>query len=63
MKYLTYQASRRRPWTEHNCFPKGAIKWWRETRYGQAYGEKMLVFKMSEDRMTITFVPEEDWEE
>lgn len=59
MKYLTYLPGRRRPWTEHNCFPKKAIEqqgdYWRRS-------VPIKVYRLSEDRKTIEFVPEEEWE-
>lgn len=61
MRWLTYHPSRRRPWTEHNCFPKGAIKWWRENSYYT--GRPLLIFVMSDDRKHITLIPQEDWNE
>lgn len=54
MKYLTYLPGRRRPWTEHDCFPRKAIKeqgdFWRRSEPIRVY------------RQTVTFVPEEEWE-
>lgn len=59
MKYLTYLPGRNRPWTEHACFPKKAIEQqgmhWRRS-------ERIKVYRLSDDRQTVTFVPEEEWE-
>lgn len=62
MKYLTYLPGRRRPWTEHNCFPKGAVRVLRESPSWRTAGQQLLIFKLSEDRQAVTLVPEEEWE-
>lgn len=61
-KYLTYSPGRRRPWTEHNCFPAKAIELW---LCGGSYRQSrtlFLVYKISENREQITLVPPEEWD-
>lgn len=54
MKYLTYHRDRRRQWTEHESYPSGAIKYWRESRRHQT--APLFIYEMSEDRSTIRLV-------
>ena len=60
MKWLSYQPERRRPWTEHNCFPKGAIKYIKDNPRWHNL-DKLLIFEMSDDRTQIKFIPKEEW--
>lgn len=64
MSYLSYHSMRLDPWREHDKFPKGAVKYWRESRlqWNEKYGAKPLhIFIVSEDHTEITLLPEEEW--
>jgi hypothetical protein len=58
--FLSWQPQRRRPWTEHNCFPKGAIKWRDESAWSNP---PLLIFSLSDDRKTMRHIPEDEWDE
>lgn len=65
MSYLSYNPDRNRPWTEHAKFPKGAIKYHRELCESHAIlgwqTSTLFIYKFSDDRSTITLIPEENW--
>lgn len=61
MIWLSWSPSRRRPWTEHGgTFPKGAIRY-RETAPWGRDKDPLLIFQVSDDRRTITEIPEDEW--
>lgn len=62
MKWLSYHPDRRRPWTEHDCFPKGSIKYLSEnTRKYRP--NALLIFELSDDRTKTRRIPESEWPE
>lgn len=60
MKWLSYHPNRRKQWTEHDCFPRGSIKYMQESprRYNL---DSLLIYEMSDDRMQLRFIPREEW--
>jgi hypothetical protein len=52
MRYLTYCALRRRPWTEHNCFPNGAYDYWAGTHKSSP----LTFYSVSDDGLEIRFI-------
>lgn len=68
MKWLSYHPNRRRQWTEHNCFPHGAIKWCNdhvdaEWSWWNYPIEALHIYEVSDDRTEIKLIPREDWPE
>lgn len=59
MQYLTYHPMRNRPWTEHNCFPQGAINWWQNHHY---YANvPLVIYEMDDARTEMRLIPESEW--
>lgn len=63
MSYLSYHRRRRDHWKEHDSFPVGAVRYYRDpTSYRTLYQEvPLLIFRVSDDRKIVTLIPEEDW--
>lgn len=61
-EYLSYNPDRNRPWTFHESFPKGAVKY--RDRLRARYPHRVCnlrIYVFNEDRTRITLVPEEEW--
>ena len=67
MPYLSYRRDRRRPWTEHENFPKGAIAYkTREDNSKYKWNPNwktadLAIYEMSDDRTEIRLVPQSEW--
>ena len=61
MKWLSYHPDRRKPWTEHNCFPQGTRKYMAEGPSWKYNPDLLLIFEMSDDRTEIRNIPREEW--
>lgn len=58
-RYLSWNPTRRRVWTEHPCFPKGAIKWRDDQE--QSWKRLLRIYRINESGDTITEIPPEEW--
>ncbi|MFE6222964.1 hypothetical protein [Streptomyces sp. NPDC057854] len=70
-RYLSWNPDRRRVWTEHPCFPKGAVRWrdycqkWRDEHRGSSYAPQLQlrIYRINESGDTITEIPPGEWDE
>lgn len=61
MRWLSYHPNRRKQWTEHNCFPSGAIKYMQDAPRWKYNPDLLLIFELSDDRTEMRHVPREEW--
>lgn len=63
-RYLSWNPTRRRVWTEHPCFPKGAIKWRDEDQWnGGGPNGELRIYRIHEGGDTITEIPPGEWDD
>jgi hypothetical protein len=60
-RYLSWNPDRRRVWTEHSCFPKGAIKWRDECQWNK-HGP-LRIYRIHEGGDIITEIPPGEWDD
>ncbi|MFF5973676.1 hypothetical protein ACFY7C_19325 [Streptomyces sp. NPDC012769] len=71
-RYLSWNPTRKRVWTEHPCFPKGAVRWrddrweWRKehSRLGaEPKPDQLRIYRIHEGGDVITEIPPEEWDD
>lgn len=63
IKFLSCADYRNARWTEHSSFPSKAVKYRDWIRENRTYPANLEVYVMNTETNTITFIPEEIWNE
>lgn len=66
MPFLTFNAKRRRPWVEHEHWPKGAIKWVEDENkrleaWGPALRQTIDIYYMTSSRASAFKIDPKTW--